>query len=169
MISIKCPHCHVGLKVDERKLPPNISSFKCPKCKEAIPISLLYNQTEDDNDTIVITSRKLFTAGKITVSSDENTPEQTFKLFEGINIIGRKSQASKATIGVITTDKSMSREHIIIEVKKETKENYKHYLSDNNSKNHTLYNGNYLENGEVVVLNDNDEIIIGRTILRFNE
>ena len=26
-----------------------------------------------------------------------------------------------------------------------------------------LYNNSYLENGEVVVLNDNDEIIIGRT------
>ena len=42
-------------------------------------------------------------------------------------------------------------------------------LSDNNSKNHTLYNSNYLENGEIVVLNNNDEIIIGRTVLRFNE
>lgn len=38
-----------------------------------------------------------------------------------------------------------------------------------NSKNHTLYNSNYLENGEIVVLNNNDEIIIGRTVLRFNE
>ena len=28
---------------------------------------------------------------------------------------------------------------------------------------------NYLENGEIVVLNNNDEIIIGRTVLRFNE
>lgn len=31
------------------------------------------------------------------------------------------------------------------------------------------YNSNYLENGEIVVLNNNDEIIIGRTVLRFNE
>ena len=56
-----------------------------------------------------------------------------------------------------------------IEVKKDVKGGYKHYLSDNNSKNHTLYNSNYLENGEIVVLNNNDEIIIGRTVLRFNE
>ena len=63
----------------------------------------------------------------------------------------------------------MSREHIRIVVKKDAKGGYKHYLSDNNSKNHTLYNSNYLENGEIVVLNNNDEIIIGRTVLRFNE
>ena len=52
---------------------------------------------------------------------------------------------------------------------KDSKGGYKHFLTDNNSKNHTLYNNSYLENGEVVVLNDNDEIIIGRTVLRFNE
>ena len=80
-----------------------------------------------------------------------------------------KSKASTATIGIVTADKSMSREHIRIEVKKDAKGGYKHYLSDNNSKNHTLYNSNYLENGEIVVLNNNDEIIIGRTVLRFNE
>ena len=34
--------------------------------------------------------------------------------------------------------------------KKDAKGGYKHYLSDNNSKNHTLYNSNYLENGEIV-------------------
>ena len=59
--------------------------------------------------------------------------------------------------------------HIRIEVKKDPKGGYKHFLSDNNSKNHTLYNSNYLENGEVVVLKNNDEIIIGHTVLRFNE
>ena len=97
------------------------------------------------------------------------TPEQIFPLNEGIAIIGRKSNASNATIGIATADKSMSREHIRIEVKKDPKGGYKHFLSDNNSKNHTLYNSNYLENGEVVVLKNNDEIIIGHTVLRFNE
>ena len=62
----------------------------------------------------------------------------------------------------------MSREHLRLEVKKEERGGYKHYLSDNNSKNHTLYNNKYLEDGEIVVLQDNDEIIIGHTILRFN-
>ena len=128
MIAVKCPHCHVGLKVDEGKIPLGITSFKCPKCKEPIPLSLLSeksNHQEVDSDTILVT--------------------------------------------IITADRTMSREHICIEVKKDSKGGYKHFLTDNNSKNHTLYNNSYLENGEVVVLNDNDEIIIGRTVLRFNE
>ncbi len=171
MISVRCPHCNVGLKVDENKLPKDITSFKCPKCKEAIPISLL-SQKEGGgfsvSDTVLIQPVKKNT-GKITVLKDENTSEQVFSLYEGVSIIGRKSSnPSKTTIGIETADRSMSREHIRIEVKKDAKRGYKHYLSDNNSKNHTLYNSNYLGDGEVVILNDNDEIIIGHTVLRFN-
>ena len=42
-------------------------------------------------------------------------------------------------------------------------------LSDYQSKNHTQYNGRYLDKGEVVVLKDNDEIKIGHTYVRFKE
>jgi pSer/pThr/pTyr-binding forkhead associated (FHA) protein len=55
-------------------------------------------------------------------------------------------------------------------VKKNPKGNgYIHYISDNNSKNHTLYNGKRIEDGDVIVLKDNDEIVLGRTLIRFNE
>ena len=171
MISVRCSHCHVGLKVDEGKLPLDLTSFKCPKCKQSIPVSLLQlgkNDIDADQDTILVNPVSNST-GQLTVVSDPATPEQIFPLYEGLTIVGRKSNASSATIGIVTADKSMSREHIRIEVKKDPKGGYKHYLSDNNSKNHTLYNSNYLENGEVVVLKNNDEIIIGHTVLRFNE
>lgn len=171
MISVKCPHCHVGLKVDEGKIPLDITSFKCPKCKQLIPVSLLSQKKGDrtsESETVLIQPLRM-TTGHLSVIANDNTPEQTFPLQEGSYTIGRKSNASNATIGIVTTDKSMSREHIRIEVKKDAKGGYKHYLSDNNSKNHTLYNSNYLEDGEIVVLKNNDEIIIGHTVLRFNE
>lgn len=169
MISVKCPHCHVGLKVDEGKIPLGITSFKCPKCKQSIPVSLLSeNQHAADGDTVLLQSVKK-TTGRLTVLANADTPEQTFPLHEGIAVAGRQSNASNATIRIITADRSMSREHIRIEVKKTADGGFKHYLSDNNSKNHTLYNSSYLEEGEVVVLNDNDEIVIGHTVIRFNE
>ncbi|MDR1556498.1 MAG: FHA domain-containing protein [Tannerellaceae bacterium] len=172
MISLKCPHCHVGLKVDEGKLPSGIEAFKCPKCKSLIPISMLSEKEGDDSlvsDTTLLLPVKK-TTGRLTVIPDAGTQEQIFPLSEGIAIIGRKSsRPSRTTISIQTTDRSMSREHIRIEVKKDVRGGYKHYLSDNNSKNHTLYNSNFLENEEVVILNNNDEIIIGRTVLRFNE
>lgn len=171
MISIRCPHCHVGLKVDEGKLPPGIQSFKCPKCKQSIPISILKEKNQQDypnSDTTLVQPVKTG-IGRLTVLADSNTREQIFPLYEGISIVGRKSNAANTTIGITTNDRSMSREHIRIEVKKDAKGGYKHYLSDNNSRNHTLYNSSFLEKGEVVVLNDNDEIVIGRTVIRFNE
>ena len=167
MISVKCPHCHVGLKVDEGKIPLDITSFKCPKCKQPISVSFL-KESQTESETIVIQPQRL-TTGCLTVVANEDTQEQKFLLQEGSYTIGRKSSTSKATIGILTADKSMSREHIRIEVKKDVKGGYRHYLCDNNSKNQTLYNSNFLRNGEIVVLKDNDEIIIGRTILRFNE
>ena len=171
MISVKCPHCHVGLKVDEGTIPLDITSFKCPKCKQPIPVSLLSMEkgsATSESETVLI-QPLCMTTGRLSVIANADTPGQTFPLQEGVHTIGRKSNTSNATIGIVTADKSMSREHIRIEVKKDAKGGYKHYLSDNNSKNHTLYNSNYLENGEIVVLNNNDEIIIGRTVLRFNE
>jgi hypothetical protein len=121
------------------------------------------------DNTIVIQPVKT-TTGKLTVIADVHTEEQMFPLREGIFIVGRKSShPSRATICIQTSDRSMSREHIRIEVKKDVRGGYKHYLSDNNSKNHTLYNCNFLGNEEVVILNNNDEIIIGHTVLRFNE
>lgn len=173
MISIKCPHCHAGLKVDEGKIPLEITSFKCPKCKQPISVSLLSQIKKEDvlnNDSETRLIRPfLRTTGQLLVLATPDTPEQVFSFQEGVYTIGRKSKTSKATIGIVTNDKSMSREHIRIEVKKDSKGGYKHYLSDNNSKNHTLYNSSYLENGEVVVLNNGDEIVIGHTTLHFNE
>ncbi|MDR2969344.1 MAG: zinc-ribbon domain-containing protein [Tannerellaceae bacterium] len=170
MISVRCPHCHVGLKVDEGKLPPGISSFKCPKCKSPIPISILRgkNNFQSDSDTTLVQPLKTG-IGRLTVLADGETEEQMFPLYEGTCVVGRRSPASNAVIGIETNDRSMSREHIRIEVKKDSKGGYKHYLSDNNSRNHTLYNSSFLEKGEVVVLNNNDEIVIGRTVIRFNE
>lgn len=171
MISIKCPYCNVGLKIDEKKIPSSINSFKCPKCKEPISVSSLeqYGSLRKAEVTTVVVAPKQTVAGTLTVLANSETPAQVLNLNEGSLTIGRKSNASKATIGIVSEDKYMSREHIKLEVKKENGGGFKHFLSDNNSKNKTLYNSNYLEDGEVVVLKNNDEIIIGKTILRFNE
>ena len=171
MIAIKCPHCQIGLKVDEGKIPLGLTSFKCPKCKGAIPVSLLSNQPEESTAEPETTLVHPVQAGmgRLTIVPDEKTPEQQFTLSEGRWVIGRQSNASKATLPIQTADRTMSREHAVIEVIKAEKGGYKHYLSDNNSKNHTLYNNNYLSDGEVVVLHDNDEIILGHTVIRFND
>jgi pSer/pThr/pTyr-binding forkhead associated (FHA) protein len=172
MISVKCPHCKVGLKVEETKIPTSILSFKCPKCKKEIPISYIEGKLEqqDSGDTVVQIKKKQNQGmGRLTVLQNESTPQQGFQLKEGENIVGRKAKVCTASICIFTDDKMMSRSHLNIEVKKNPKGGYFHYLSDNNSTNHTLYNGKNIESGDIFVLNDGDELIIGQTTIRFNE
>ncbi|MDR0844499.1 MAG: FHA domain-containing protein [Tannerella sp.] len=170
MIPVKCPHCKVGLKVDETKIPEGISSFKCPKCKQEISVSLLEKKREQHSETETIVLQPLKKeCGKLMVLRNADTPEQIFCLLEGISIVGRKASVSEANICIETEDKLMSRSHIRIEVKKNAQGGVIHLLSDNQSKNRTLYNGNYMEKGEIMILKDNDEIVIGHTVLRFNE
>jgi len=173
MISVKCPHCKIGLKIDETKIPQDIVSFKCPKCKKEIPLSYvdqMLGQVADVETLVVTPKAKQIGLGMLTVLSSPDSPQQEFQLSEGANIVGRKAKVSTATICVKTDDKTMSRSHIRIEVKKNPKgPGYNHYLSDNNSKNNTFYNGKCIENGEVVVLKDSDMIVLGRTNIRFNE
>jgi len=173
MISVRCPHCKIGLKVDETKIPQDIVSFKCPKCKKDIPITYVEQMLGQvtDIDTLVISSKaKQSGLGKLTVLPSTDAHQQEFQLNEGVIIVGRRAKVSTATICIKTDDKTMSRSHVRIEVKKNPKgAGFIHYLADNNSKNNTLYNGKCIENGEVVVLKDNDIITLGRTIIRFNE
>jgi len=173
MISVKCPHCKVGLKVDETKIPKDIVSFKCPKCIEEIPIAYieqLLGQTTDSDTLVVSQKAKQSGLGMLTVLPSSDTPQQEFQLSEGILIVGRKAKVSTASICIKSNDRTMSRSHVRIEVKKNPRGNgFLHYLSDNNSKNNTLYNGQFIKSGEVVVLKDNDVIVLGRTHVRFNE
>lgn len=171
MISIRCPHCHVGLKVDETKIPPQIQTFGCPQCKEPIPVSLITQKLRtDDSDTVILNlPTDSHPIGRLKVIQNPLTPAQTIHLNEGINIIGRKSNATNNPTAIDTGDKLMSRSHMAIEVKKDAKGKYKYLLSDTKSKNRTLYNSNYIESGDVVALKNKDEIQIGQTRIMFEE
>ena len=172
MISVRCPHCKVGLKVDESKIPSNIQTFNCPKCKQPVSVSyVIGNQSIDDSETIILSNpaEKNAKTGKLHVLPNEFTPEQFIRLFEGVNIIGRKSSSKESVTAIETKDKLMSRSHIGIEVRPDAERKFIHTLYDNKSTNRTLYNRNYIEPGETVVLKNNDEIQIGQTRLIFEE
>ena len=172
MISVQCPHCHVGLKVDESKLPANIQTFACPKCKNLLSVSSVLSskrKKEGDSETELLSPICFNQTGKLIVVENQLSPAQTIYLSPGVNIIGRKSTTSNTPTSIQTADRQMSRSHIIIDVIKDKNNRYKHYLSDNKSINQTLYNNNCLEQGETIILKDKDEILIGQTLLIFEE
>ena len=168
MIPVKCPHCRTGLKVDETKIPKGITSFKSPQCKHDIPVSYLTQRAADGGSETVLLRPVEKRQGRITVLAAFDTPEQLFPLSEGTHIVGRKSSTTEAAIAIETSDRTMSRSHARIDVRRDRRGNLIHTLSDCQSKNHTLYNGVSLSAGETVVLKDNDELRLGRTTLRFN-
>ena len=168
MISIRCPHCHIGLKIDETKIPSNLQTFNCPKCKSTIPVTMVTSK-QDDSETVILSipGQKEEKTGKLHVLPNEFTQEQWIPLSEGVNIVGRKSAIKESKTSIDTSDKLMSRNHIGIEIRKDAKGKYNHYLYDNKSTNRTLYNSNYIEPGEIVILKNKDEIQIGQTRLIF--
>lgn len=81
MISVKCPHCHVGLKVDEGKIPLDITSFKCPKCRQPIPVSLLSMEkgsVASESETVLIQPFRM-TTGIIGKTKSTNFQNEKYK------------------------------------------------------------------------------------------
>jgi hypothetical protein len=85
-----------------------------------------------------------------------------FKLKPGRNVIGRLASKSSADIQLPTgMSKRMSREHIVIDVKKVACKGLTAFVSlCKELVNKTFVNGNELVYGDVIVLNDGDTITL---------
>lgn len=93
----------------------------------------------------------------------------TFQLKPGRNVIGRKSSNSGAGFQIDTGDKrSMSREHIVIDVKKHPGQGIIHCLSLYKEKvNKTFIGSEQLLPGDVIILQPGDIIKLPDAVLKF--
>jgi len=99
------------------------------------------------------------------VIPNQNTGFQTFIIDQEFVSVGRKNSSGpnfKPDIEILTDDKFIGRVHCAIQ----KKANKKFVIKDLESKNKTYLNGQALEPGEEIYLNDGDEIKIGRTSLK---
>lgn len=192
IIQIKCPFDGAVLSV---KNQPGIENknVTCPICKNKYPFSQFRRVTQNpgyedpathypgsnehatgifDNHTRYAHDEKTqvgdlpnFTLGKVSVVGRG----QSFQLRPGRNVIGRKAQKSEADFKIDTADKrSMSREHIIIDVKKVPGKGFVHYLSLYKEKVNSTYLGNeQLFYGDCIVINHGDIIKLPDATLRF--
>lgn len=106
-----------------------------------------------------------YTLGKVTVVGTR----LYYQLKPGKNVIGRKGQKSEANFQIDTADKrSMSREHIVIDVQKVPFKGYVHYVSLYKEKvNPTSIGKNPLLYGDCIVLNHGDLIKLPDATLKF--
>ena len=125
-IQIKCPVCGVVLAAKDN--PDNANKFvTCPNCHErrrffefnkiapiieAIPSNLFGDKKLDDNTELTI--KKDVSPGCLF----DILTGISYPLHEGQALVGRKPQSSppKADIPIVTTDRGMSRSHMIVRV-----------------------------------------------------
>ena len=184
LLKIKCPYCGAVLSV---KSQAGIESknVTCPICKQKSKfrdfkvISEKQNEeatqypdyeTESgynarSNRTTQYYEEINLTLGRIKVVSSG----KTFQLRIGKNIIGRQAQQSTADIQIPTEgSKRMSREHLIIELKKVQGKGIVHYASlYKQNVNETLINNVPLEYGDCVVLSHGDVINLPDAKVKF--
>ena len=108
----------------------------------------------EKSDEVQISKRKL-RGWLVTFDIEEFGTD--YKIFEGRNLIGKKS-----TCDITVLDNEVSSEHAVILFRKD-----KFEISDQMSTNGTLVNGELLESHKPNVLVDGDEIVVGKTSLLF--
>ena len=180
IIKIKCPHCGAVLSV-KNQAGIETKNVTCPICKQMSPFSgfrpvadyaaeerTRYPGSEEHPGTQNSgpdTVGSNFTLGRLKVLSSG----KKFQLKPGRNVVGRQADNSTADIQIPTEgSKRMSREHLIIEVRKVPGKGFVHYASLCKEKvNATFVNDAGLEYGDCVVLHHGDIIKLPDSDVKF--
>lgn len=183
IIKIKCPFCGSVLSVKEQAGMES-KSVTCPICKQKSPFTTFksvvdklqeektqYPGREEHtsyriDDSPTATGKGLnFALGRLTGGIMTNP----YQLKSGKNIIGRQAAQSIADCQIPTApSKRMSREHLVIEVKREPGRGFVHYASLYKERvNATFVNNTLLEFGDRVVLNHGDVIKLPDATVKF--
>lgn len=194
---IKCPNCGVILEVKNSK-DEEEKRISCPKCKAGLKVMFskpkpkeelltahtVYGPQEpkpvpQDNGSTQLGGAAV---GVATSGSTQLAPPQTFvrqamlvfngesfDLELGENSVGRKANTSHASLQIPTTDRYMSRQHVLITVRRLPDGALKSVLRNDQNKNDTLIDGQAIENGDEIRLTNGNRITMGRTNLLYKE
>lgn len=188
IIKIKCPFDGAVLSVRYQEGIEK-KNLTCPICKNKYPFTQFKrlgaftdgddSGTEypdkgrnDDTDlgklsekTTIGPSEENVVVGKVTVCGTS----KSFQLRPGRNVIGRKGTTSRADFQVDTGEKrSMSREHLVIEVRKVAGKGFVHYASlFKEQVNETFIGNEQLYYGDCVILKHGAMIKLPDAILKF--
>ena len=173
-IDVKCPWCSATLRI--RQTPGMESkNITCPNCKQTSPFIKFKKiiPVEEESVTCFPGSNG---------NSQKPKPENliigrliiplsglSFQLKPGQNIIGRKASASIANFQIPTGEnKRLSREHLIIEVKRIPSTGFTHYVSLYKERvNKTFVNNTQLLYGDTLILQHGDILKLPDLDVRF--
>ena len=184
IIKIKCPYCGAVLSVKEQ-VGIESMSVTCPICKQKSPFKNYSKVVDkineehtqypgDEEKTSYRTSSDpgtdIGTGLNFTLGTLRILPSgPSFQLKSGKNIIGRCAAHSSADFQIpMEGSKRLSREHLVIEVKKVPGKGFVHYASLYKQKVNKTYIGNeLLEYGDCIVLNHGDIIKLPDVNVKF--
>ena len=173
-IDVKCPWCSATLRILQSPGMEN-KNITCPNCKKTSPFSQFKIVVAKDDESV--------TCFPGTDSNNQHQVKEnlligrliipltgiTYQLLPGRNIIGRKASASTANFQIDTGDhKRMSREHLIIEVKRVPAAGLMHYVSLYKERvNKTFIHSTKLLWGDTLILQHGDIIKLPDVDIRF--
>lgn len=178
-LKIQCPFCSSVLLVRNHS-GIETKSIDCPVCKQKSPFGDFkriverpeektqypMNAADSGEKDTAINYRLNHTLGTITVLP----AGPSFQLKNGKNIIGRRATKSEADIQIPTepTQKRLSREHLVVEIKWIPAEGFVHYASLYKQRvNRTFINDVQIEYGDCIVLKHGDIIKLPDVIAKF--
>ncbi|MBD5317202.1 MAG: FHA domain-containing protein [Bacteroides sp.] len=178
IIKIKCPFDGRTLSV---RYQPGIEEKRvtCPICKNTFPFTQFKRVDDTCANVGVEPSRPMggdeethtefptmnFTLGRLVIPSSG----KTFQLKPGRNVIGRMATQSSADFQIDTgTSRTMSREHIVVEIRNVPGKGFVHYLTLFKEKvNPTMIGNQQIVYGDCIILNNGDKITLPGAILEF--
>lgn len=196
-IKIKCPTCGKILRLLDSPTI-NTASFTCPVCKEKHVVGNCQRFVEQPKPQRPVGEETQYgpTASRMSDGEETqykgsgystngeetqiySTPQsnigtlvdnlgRTYKLCLGINTIGRKASTSSATVQIVTTDRTMSRSHAVIEVRN-AGGLIVHILKNGANKNPSYHKGSFVGPSDQMILNNGDKVKFGSTELTFKK
>ncbi len=180
---IKCPNCETILDIKNSK-DEAVKLITCPQCKATLKVKFkelnimdaqtYYSGASKDGETKyggykdnVETQLHKGTSNVKAVYL--NVDGKSYPLSIGTNIVGRKGSTSQATVQIETSDHYMSRQHAKIVVTRLPDGRLKAVISNDHNKNITTIDGQDLLQGDAIVLENGDRIVMGNTTVTFKE
>lgn len=179
-MKIKCPGCGTVLQL-RRQPGIESKSVTCPTCNLKSIIGVCEKIVEKDDDETQYGPKHISGSSEDTVLGQNsviflgrlvNTQNGvSYPLRIGRNTIGRKvsNPLPSVTIAIEEkqTQRTMSREHAVIEVTRLGNGSYRHFLYNWKGQNGTSVDGTPVAEGDRVVLTHGQTITMGKVLLRF--
>ena len=192
-IKVKCPTCGKVLRLNETPTI-NKATFTCPNCKEKHVVGNCQRYTPAPSKPAAPSADETrygnmasapsqggdetrYAGGDETLVGAPPQPKvgmlvdsngAAYQLAVGFNTIGRKASSSTASVQIPTDDRTMSRNHAVIEVRNAGGQ-LLHILKNGANKNPSYHNNMLVGPGDQLILNNGDRLKMGNTVLTFKK